>query len=374
MVDRTEDLKDGDTTEGLSKLNYLQFSKIQSKPINWFWENRIALGKVTLFAGEPGVGKSQLLLHFASLASKGGTFFPDGSLIAKGKVAILSAEDDVQDTIKPRLIAAGALLDNVYYFQGTAMLDADGNTIITPVSLDMDILKIDHILSKLGNFSLFIIDPISAFLGDINDHKNSEVRTLLSKLTMIAEKHNLAMIINTHLSKPKGTSTTQTAMNRINGSIAYSAAARAAYLITKDTDNPDLRLFIPVKNNIGLDTDGFSYTIKQSLVENNIKTSCIEWTGDRVELTANEAVEGNGQQSASKKQEAMDFLVEFLTPGCQPVYLILEESDKRCIARATLYRAKKDLNVIEEKSIDYKLKKVWFLPSNFTFPGGELRH
>lgn len=359
LIDMVQDIE----YENNAHLTYVKASEVKAKPINWLWKDRIAKGKITIFAGEGGIGKSTLLLYISSLVSRGGTFPVDKNVFQEGNVVILSAEDDEADTLVPRLMASNANLNNVFFLRGTKEYDIHQNEYLSYVSLDKDIDKIDKAIARIGNVSLLIIDPISAYLGEINDHNNSEVRCMLSKLNSIVEKHNCALIINTHLSKGNG-SVKANASSRVIGSVAYVNASRATYLISRDPDDPkNRRLFVPVKNNIADDCTGFAYKINVCDIGNELKSTCIEFFDEIIDDTANEIMDDNAAENKAAKQEAVDFLESFLLTGCKTYSEITKAAKERMIALITLKRAKDELKVVVEPSPTDRRKTIWYLPN-----------
>jgi len=348
-----------DRKAGVKGLAYICARDIQTTRINWLWENRIAKGKVTMFAGEGGKGKSTVLAYLTSLITRGASFPVDNSAMSRGKVVILSAEDGEGDTIKPRLCASNAELDKVFVLRGTEEYDSRGNVVYSPVTLDTDISRIDDVLTEIGGVVLLIIDPITAYLGKIKDHNNSEVRMLISRLTMIAEKHQLAIILNTHLSKAAEGSK-RSAAARITGSIAYVNAARAVYLFAEDPDNPgEKRVIIPVKNNIGKDSDGYRYAVKQCTIDDGIVANYVEFDSELVTDRADDIVAGEGANSKAKKVEAEEFLIDILKYGSVSASEILKKGNEQGFSNATLYRVKKDLNIKDAQAVGGR-HKIWF--------------
>lgn len=346
--------------ENTEKLNLVKASSIRPRKVNWLIKNRIPRGKITLFAGEGGIGKSTVLMGLASLVSRGRRFIMEKEKIERGNVVVLSAEDNEEDTLAPRLIAAKADMDNVYFLKGTKKTDSDNIEYYDEISLDRDILRLEAVLKTLEGVSCVIIDPISAYLGDINEYKNSEVRALLSKLTIIAEKYNCALILNTHLSKPNNASKASAA-NRVTGSIAYVNASRAAYLIIRDPNNPNDRcLILPIKNNNGDDKTGFAYKIVGVTIDEDIETTRAEFFNELITESANEILEKDTSKE-TPGDEARKFLLDILSTGSKPVKDIIEEAQEIGISIATLYRVKKDLKITEERSSSAWRNKIWYL-------------
>lgn len=246
---------------------------VKMEKIDWLWPDRIARGKLTVIAGDPGLGKSQITANIAAIVSAGQKW-PDASTTATtASVLILSAEDDMADTIKPRLVAAGGDVKNCHILKAVTSTDNKGNKIPRGFDLKRDVGSLEKTIAKLGNVSLIIIDPISAYMGKTDSNNNSEVRGLLAPLTELAEKANVAVVVVTHLNK----SQSQSMLNRVIGSIGLVAASRYTFGVIKDEAKPDIRYLIPIKTNIGNGKSGFVFQIESITLEENIQTSRIRW-------------------------------------------------------------------------------------------------
>lgn len=344
-----------------NELLQIPFSSIKPKPIQWLWENRIPRGMITLFAGDPGKGKSQLLLWIASMCSIGGTMPVDGAVFPLGKVAILSAEDDEDVTISPRLHALGANQDLILQLKATPRIDQkSGKLLDGTVCLDKDIQLLDNTFINNSEYVCMIVDPITAYLGETNDYKNTDVRVLMTKLTGLAKKHNISIILNTHLNKAGSGSNQVSAMSRVMGSTAYVAAARAAYLICDNKEDRTIKQFIPMKNNVGDDLTGFEYRIKRILIQDDIKTSHIEWLPNPIQKDANEAI--CTSYPAPARDKAVEFLSDCLKNGTMLLKDIYALAKENGVNKARLYDAKKHLNLIEDVTTDRYQLKMWSLP------------
>jgi len=221
---------------------------VKAEPIRWSWPGRIARGKITMIAGHPGLGKSQIAIAMSAVITKVGRWPVDGTPCDPGTVMILSAEDDVADTIRPRLEAAGADLAKVEVLDGVIdAFDTEGNPISRPLNLRTDIARLDALFALRRDLAMLIVDPVAAYLGATDSHVNADVRALLAPLAALATKHQVAVILISHLNKGGANAD---ALMRVTGSLAFVAAARAAFIVAKDSENPARRLFLPAKNNI----------------------------------------------------------------------------------------------------------------------------
>lgn len=337
---------------------FLKSSEIVSKSIDWLWEGKIAKGKVTMIAGDPGLGKSQVSLHLASIVSTGGVF-PGGYQCKQGSVLLFSAEDGAEDTINPRLQAAGADGDRVFIFSTIKTKDREK---FFDMSTDLPLLK--KALEQNNDISLIVIDPITAFMGETDTHKNAEVRGLLSVLSKMADEHHVAIVVVTHLNKNTGSS----AMNKITGSLAFVAAARAAYMVVKDQSDESRRLFLTVKNNLAIDKGGFAYKVESVTVDNNIQTSKVVWEEGAISMTLAEAMEMISNRNEARN-ETVEWLENFLRKYPEGIsYDVIEKAAQKdgvATCRKTLDRAAEKL-FVDKIYVGYRKPKLWKL---VTFDG-----
>jgi len=240
---------------------------------------------MTIFAGEPGTGKSQLSLYIASVLSNGGKFHKETDSVAQGRVLLISGEDDAEDTIKPRLMALNANTDNIDFVKGIKKADKNGNLFYDAICVVEHIAELEAVIIK-NKYKLLIIDPISLYLKPFK--KDKEIRLALNVITSLAERHNMAVILNSHFSKPSGNAN-KNAIYRVMGSIGFAAAARIVYGIIKDPQNPARRLFFPIINISGQDKEGYRYEISPMLV-GEIETCRIEWLDEVCSEWSNRAL------------------------------------------------------------------------------------
>jgi hypothetical protein len=286
---------------GSSALDSRCAATIQPTKIEWLWPGRIARGKHTCLAGEPGTGKSQLSIAIIAAVTTGGKW-PCGEGVAPiGNAIILSAEDGAADTIVPRLKAAGADLDRVH-------------VVSTVLNLQHDLGLLEKKIIEIGNTALLVIDPVSSYLGKTDSHNNSRVRGVLEPLADMAERLRVAVLTVTHFTKGGGNNTTKT-LHRFIGSVAFTGAPRAAFAVIKDAAHDGRQLFLPAKNNLAPPPQGLAFQLQQCMVDNNIPVSRIVWDAEPNEALAADAA-GTGNRTA--KAEAMEFLEAALAGGPVP--------------------------------------------------------
>jgi putative DNA primase/helicase len=325
-------------------------SDIAAKPVCWLWPGRVARGKLTIIAGEPGLGKSQIAASIAEVVTTGGHWPVDRQVCKPGHVLFFSAEDDPADTLRPRLEAAGANLSRVHIVDGVFVGYAgDGRRTDRTFSLQADVQALGLKLAELGSVMAVVIDPITAYLGDTDSHKNADVRALLAPLSELAARHDTAIIAVSHLTKAVGAK----ALMRVTGSLAFVAAARAAYLVTADPNDRTRRLFLPMKNNLGPDATGLAFRIEGATLSSPagpLETSRVLWDSEPVPMTADEAMQADSaSKSASALEGAREWLRETLANGPVAATDVLDRAKAEGISEKTLRRASKDLKVQKVK-------------------------
>ena len=345
--------------EVLSGLIYTCIADVQPEAVKWLWPGRIPLGELTMIVGDPGLGKSQICASLASVVTNGGQWPVDRSFAEVGSVLILSAEDNIKHTIRPRLDAAGADVTRCHTLQAVKRQAEDGTSFEGGFSLALDLAKLSVLMDELKDVRLVIIDPVSAYLGETDSHKNAEVRGMLAPLTTLAGAHKAAIILVSHLTKSQSAN----ALMRVQGSIAFAALCRAVWGVTADKDDRARRLFMPLKNNLGQDKTGLAYQIEPYTLDNPeepIPTSRIMWEAQLVETTVEEAFGAAlSHEERSEIDDAKEFLREALSEGR------LKAKDVQASARSaghsstTLTRAKKQLKVASERE-GFGKDAVWY--------------
>lgn len=344
------------------RITYRRALDIQAKPIRWLWPRRIARGKVSIVAGNPGLGKSQVTVSMAAVVTTGGDWPVDRTRCERGNVIFLSAEDDPADTIRPRLEAAGADLSRVFILDAVVeSYRADGAEVARAFNLKHDLDRLGALLTEIGDVALVVIDPVTAYLGDSDSHVNAEVRALLAPLSDLAVKHGTAVVCVTHLNKGGGSD----ALMRVTGSMAFVAAARSAWLVAKDPEVESRRLFLPLKNNIGNDETGLAFAVESAEVKSAaglIETSRVLWEPHSVTMTANEAMAPQGDpEERSAVDDAKQFLSGLLADGPVPFSQVKADADGAGHSWATIRRAQKALG-IESSKVGMKMGWEWALP------------
>jgi putative DNA primase/helicase len=345
-------------------------SDIEPQRINWLWHNRIATGKLSLIAGNPGLGKSQLVTHLAAVVTNGADW-PNGEGTSPvGNVIVFSAEDDAADTLVPRLIAAGANLDRVQIVEDVKVPNGEKQ-----FHLADDIESLCEAIDRIGDVRLVTIDPVTAYLGSdqkVDSHKNASVRSALAPLQSRAARLDFAAVGVSHLNKGGGTE----ALMRVLGSMAFVAAARAAFLVVAE-NGTTRSLFIPMKNNIGTRQSGLAFRMVTKTIIGGIEAPAIEFDSDEITATADEALadsvgrdSGTDQDKGSSVGEAMTFVRDLLREGAVASREMFERGKEAGISKRSIERAKSSLGVTAhhrgEGGPSGRGEWIWELPAQVT--------
>jgi RecA-family ATPase len=315
---------------GIQESEVRCLADIKAEKVKWLWEDRIPSGKLSLLVGDPGAGKSFFTIFLASRISKG-ECWPDcmNKSIDSGRVLLLSAEDSPHDTIRPRADWAGADVNKIDIVECSK--DKSGR--IRLFNLSQDINRLEKMLKKDRNYKLVVIDPLSAYVGRIDTHRDSDVRSTLGPLSFLAEKYNVSVLGVLHFNK----NSSLKAIYRILGSIGFIAAARTVWLIARDRDdeNEKRRFFAPIKNNLAPPTKPLAFCIEKGRLV--FESMPIE-NFDIEEVLA-------PVERASETKRAKDFLLDILRNGPMPQKEIKSTSREEGISWGTLRRAKNKMNI-----------------------------
>jgi len=323
-------------------------SSLTPRPLTWLWPKRLALGKLAMLDGDPGLGKSLLALDLCARLSTGRPF-PDGSPGPGPSAAIiLNAEDSEQDTTLPRLQALGADLKRLFVLHPE---DDPGQLLRLPGQTAL----LDDAL-KRTEARLVVLDPIMAFLdATVCSNSDQGVRRALLPLLALAEKHSCAMLMHRHLNKQGG----GRSLYRGNGSIGFLGVCRFGWLLARDPLQPEQRVLAQVKNNLSGPQASLSFVVEAP----DATSAQIRWLGPSP-FSADEllAAEGNAPAKTACDQ-AHDFLADFLADGPRTSREIWVAAQEEGLSERTLYRARKQLQVrIKRVQLGTTRLHYWLLP------------
>jgi AAA domain len=289
-------------------------SEVQPVAINWLWDSRIAGGKLNLFCGHPGMGKGLATMDIAARVSTG-TDFPDApNPNGARKVLIFSSEDGAEDTLVPRLKAAGADLENIDIVEMVA--DEDGTERV--FSLDKDLPQLQKELES-GDYSLVIIDPVMNHIGDVDAYKDQEIRRVLTPLQKLAEKQNVAVVLVAHLNKKSDADL----VTRVGGGMGLVGVCRSAWMFTESKDDEGTRLMSSLKTNLTAANENMAFEFESVPVNVfNTKKGIWEtqdighvvWNGKSKEILTVEHI-GFKSKEPSKQKKCETWLVCYMKNG-----------------------------------------------------------
>lgn len=323
------------------ELKLIHMEDVVSKEVEWLWYPYIPYGKITIIEGDPGEGKTTLVLKLAAALSRGLPLpCDDDKEYEPIHIIYQTAEDGIEDTIKPRLEKAGADCSMI------RVIDE------TDKELSMTDDRLEQAIIETGS-RLIILDPIQAYIGaTVGMHRANEIRPVLKHLGIIAEKHNCAIILIGHMNKASGSKSTYRGL----GSIDIQATARSVLLVARLRDKPNIRIMAHDKSSLAPagDAIGFEMTEDNGMV-------CI----GPYDITIDELLSGNEGRGKKKLDIAENFIKEYFGPNkVIPSNEIMMEAAKRSIKRNTLLSAKKKLGITsdKEKAEDGTIYWTWVMP------------
>lgn len=332
----------------------LNAADVRPRRVEFLWEGRVPLAKVTLIEGDPGQGKSLLLLDLAARVTTGEPMPGETKRREPKDVVVMSAEDDEADTLVPRLMAAGAVLSRVHFVTMTRGEDGE----LLPFDLARDGERLATKVREVKAI-LVIVDPVVAYMPAKADTKSDHnVRQALMPLKTIADSSKCAVIAVRHLNK----SSEGRAMYRGGGSIGFIASVRSGLLVAVDADGR--HVVAVVKSNIAIKPRSLTFSIKAVTVgtlDGPAPVPLIEW-GEECDTTADELV--RPAEDNSQVNRAVAFLARALANGQQQAKTLYAEAEANGIGERALKDAKARLKVKADKG---GFGAGWF----WSLPGGD---
>jgi hypothetical protein len=353
---RREQALGGNKPDGARQLVTRKAADVRPQSVRWLWFQRIALGKLTLIEGWPGLGKTLVALDIAARVSRGAPMplEPAGATPVPCTVLIVSYEDDAADTLRPRLEAAGADLARCHIVDGVRD-PATGETV--PPVLPLDLPELERSIMRTGA-ALVVVDPLMAALdGKVDSHRDQDVRRVLSQVRSIAERTGAAVVLVRHLRK---TNATGQAITAGQGSIGIIGAARGAHVVGVDPSDDDpnpkkrRRVFAPIKNNVGADdVPSMAYrVVARHIGDGTIVAPIVDWCGES-EATADDLTRPPAlAEKDTAVSEAANWLKAELVAGARGSRSVRDlqvAAKKDGIAWRTIQRAKDQLGVVARK-------------------------
>lgn len=381
---------------GDAGLSIRAVAEYEGRPLRWLWPGRIPRGKLTIVSGDPSLGKSFVMLDLTARVSAGrGLPGEEGEVRGqepvvgrgrvgaergkarsgqKGRVLLLAAEDDVGDTIRPRLAAAGADLEQVHVLEG--LRDEEGNRGF--VALDRDCERILELLRGQGEWALIVIDPVSAYFDGMDPNSNADVRLLLGRLADLAEETGAAVVLVSHHRKGGYSGP---AIHRTIGSLAFAAVARVVWNVVHDPTDPERRLLVPVKMNLGRRPMGMAFRIVTREAESGggrvegrsaESVGVVEWEPWPVDVGVDDVGENAFAETDQRDrvEMAQRWLRRQLMNGRRPSGELKRRAREAGITKRALWEAKRVMRVSAVKQGD-PARWYWLLPEETAASGIE---
>jgi hypothetical protein len=331
-------------------LNSARASSFEMKAIQWLWPGRFALGKLGLLVGLPDEGKGQVFCDMAARVTQGWDWPCGEGKAPKGNVILLTAEDDISDTIRPRLAAAGADCDRVEIVK--MVRDSEKERMFSLVT-DLHLLR--QKIEQVGGVKLVQIDPITAYLGNgkVDSFRTTDVRSVLAPVVEFAADLHVSVVGIMHFNKKTDV---DNALLRVSDSLAFGATARHVYAVVDDAENKR-KLFVKAKNNLSaVGNKALAYRFGGREVGNDPRTGeaifapYILWEGQHVDVTATEAMQYSVSTLSSKE---FGHKTERLVEGAEALGLVVEDGDHEVFSLIA------DTNVVMESRYIKTGAKRW---------------
>ena len=313
----------------------IRMSDVELTPVEWLWKPYLPFGKLSVLQGNPGEGKTYFAMHLAA-ACTNGKLLPNMERMEPFNVIYQTAEDGLGDTVKPRLIEAGADLDRVLVID-----DSDVQLTLSDERIEKAIVE--------NNARLVIIDPIQAYLGsDVDMNRANEVRPIFMRLGQVAQRTGCAILLIGHLNKAAGMQSLQRGL----GSIDIAAAVRSVMFIGKLKHDPTMRILTHEKSSLAPPGVSLAFSLGDE--------GGFRWVGE-YDITADEMLSGIEPQRETKTQQAKDLICALLAGGKQ---VFSEDIDKAALERGipgrTVRDAKRELgDALKSKIVEGRKKVFW---------------
>lgn len=326
-------------------------STVEPERVRWLWPGYIPFGKVTVLDGDPGLGKSTVLIDIAARLSRG-LPLPNGKTHPPMGTVLLMGEDGAGDTIIPRLMNAGG--DRAKVAIRDTYTNDKGMEIPPGFPSDLEKLKADIEEARAG---LVVIDPVMSYLDpDINSNNDQQVRRALMPLAMLAEDTGAAIVMLRHLNKSSGGS----ALYRGGGSIGFVGVARSGLIVARDPDDLTRVVLASTKSNLGPPPPSLNFRLEGC--ENG--AARVEWEGHSTHSAESLVQTQQGSEGdRTAHDEACDFLRELLGDHLPLLAReVWKQAGEAGHARNTVLRAKNTLGVVVSKARTQDGAWVWLWP------------
>ena len=307
------------------EVEMIRMSDVELQEVNWLWKPYIPFGKITIVQGDPGEGKTTFALQLAAVCTSGGAL-PGIENTEPFNVIYQTAEDGLGDTIKPRLIEANADESRVLN------INEDTNPLyLSDERIEKAILQTDA--------KLMILDPIQGYVGEkVDINRANEIRSVLKKLSSVAERTGCAIVLVGHLNKAKGASSAYRGL----GSIDFRAAARSVLLVGRLKNEPNVRVIVHDKSSLAPEGKSIAFNLGNE--------KGFHWLDGYSDISSEELLCGISNET--KTAVAEDLIRDMLEDGAEvPADEIFRMAQAKNISRRTVNEAKKNISGIKSKKV-----------------------
>ena len=307
------------------EVEMIRMSDVELQEVNWLWKPYIPFGKITIVQGDPGEGKTTFALQLAAACTSGGAL-PGMENTEPFNVIYQTAEDGLGDTIKPRLIEANA--------DESRVLNINEDT--NPLYLSDE--RIEKAILQT-NAKLMILDPIQGYVGEkVDINRANEIRSVLKKLSSVAERTGCAIVLVGHLNKAKGASSAYRGL----GSIDFRAAARSVLLVGRLKNEPNVRVIVHDKSSLAPEGKSIAFNLGNE--------KGFHWLDGYSDISSEELLCGISNET--KTAVAEDLIRDMLEDGAEvPADEIFRMAQAKNISRRTVNEAKKNIVGIKSKKV-----------------------
>ncbi len=312
-----------------TELHIINMADIEATEVKWLWYPYIPYGKITIIQGDPGEGKTTLILNLAAMLSKGEKL-PESKRVSEPiNIIYQTAEDGLADTVKPRLEAAKADSKRIMVIDETN------------IELSMTDIRLETAISQT-NAKMVILDPLQAYIGaSVDMHRANEIRPVMKHLADVAQKYQCAIVLIGHMNK----SINMKSSYRGLGSIDIPASARSVLLVGRIKDNPTIRVMAQIKSSLAHEGDPIAFELN--------KETGFKFIG-KYDISVDDLI--NGTSTVSKVKQAETLIMDILSDGnARPQKQLQQQAKFRNISERTLNEAKKNLGVQSFRS-----NNVWY--------------
>lgn len=353
--------------DGSSGIVGIRLSDVRERPVEWLWKGRLPAGCGLVISGAPGTNKSMMSLSLVACVTNGWDW-PDGEKNTMGprEVLIAATEDDLETTIKPRLMAMGADMSRITAIKNVFDVDENGRKVSRELNLDGDTAKLFSLLKANPQILMVVLDPLTGFFGDVDGNDNRKIRPMMQRIAKVCRLTGVAFVLLIHENKRSDAN----AVDRILGAGAVAQVVRAGIRISKDPKRkPDGRIMANIKSSLSRDNGGMKFTVSSKNVtawDGKVLEDIgyIEWS-EKHQMSADDVLD---EERAAKREggddtkvgEAMKVFREALAGGkrlCREVHRLLDEAN---VTDETRRKAKWKLEIRCSKSRPY----YWALPEH----------